>query len=103
MFHQELCARCIKFNRSCIKAWELLGCIAEREQAFKDAASHYEHSWKLSGQTNTAVGYRLAFNYLRAGKHVEATTVAHTVLKVDPQYPKIRQDVLEKARAGLKP
>jgi tetratricopeptide repeat protein 21B len=104
MLHlQELCARCLKYNRSCSRAWELLGSISEREQAYKDAASQYEHAWQLSNEKDAAVGYKLAFNYLKAGRNVAAITVAQDVLKVDPQYPKIKQDVLEKARAGLKP
>jgi tetratricopeptide repeat protein 21B len=100
---QELCARCLKYNRSCSRAWELLGSIAEREQAYKDAASHYEHAWQLSNEKDAAVGYKLAFNYLKASRSVAAITVAQAVLKNDPQYPKIKQDVLDKARAGLKP
>lgn len=100
---QELCSRCLKYNRSCSRAWELVGSIAEREQAYKDAASHYEHAWQLSNYMNTSVGYKLAFNYLKAGRNVAAITVAQAVLKADPQYPKIKLDVLEKARAGLRP
>jgi tetratricopeptide repeat protein 21B len=100
---QELCTRCLKHNRSCSRAWELLGAVAEREQAFRDAASHYEHAWRLSGQSNTAVGYKLAFNHLKAGRHVDAISVVAGVLKADPAYPRIRADVLDKARASLRP
>jgi tetratricopeptide repeat protein 21B len=104
MLHlQELCARCLKYNRSCSRAWELLGSISEREQAYKDAASQYEHAWQLSNEKDAVVGYKLAFNYLKAGRNIAAITVGQDVLKVDPQYPKIKQDILEKARAGLKP
>lgn len=100
---QELCNRCLKYNKSCSKAWELLGSIAEREQAYKDAANSYEHAWKLAAEANSALGYKLAFNYMKAGRLVDAVTVAQAVLKVDPQYPKIKQDVLDKAWLGLKP
>jgi hypothetical protein len=34
---------------------------------------------------------------------VDAITVAQSVLAVDPDYPAIRRDVLERARAGLRP
>lgn len=100
---QELCSRCLKYNQSCSRAWELLGSIAEREQAYKDAANHYEHAWKLATQADQAVGYKLAFNYMKAGRLVDAITVSQAVLNADPQYPKIRHDVLDKARMGLKP
>ena len=32
---QDLCRKCIKHNASCGKAWERLGSILEREQAYK--------------------------------------------------------------------
>jgi tetratricopeptide repeat protein 21B len=43
---QELCQRCLKYNKSCAAAWETLGAIMEREQSYKDAAEHYESAWK---------------------------------------------------------
>lgn len=72
-------------------------------QAYKDAAMHYENAWRYENEASPAVGYRLAFNYLKAKKMVEAVDVCHKVLKAFPQYPKIRKDVLDKARAGLRP
>jgi tetratricopeptide repeat protein 21B len=49
------------------------------------------------------VGYKLAFNYLKAKRFVEAIEVCHQVIKAFPDYPRIRKDILEKARQGLKP
>lgn len=49
------------------------------------------------------VGYKLAFNYLKAKRFVEAVDVCHKVIKAFPDYPKIRKEILEKARMGLKP
>lgn len=43
---QDLCKRCLKYNKSCGKAWESLGQIMEREQSYQDAAHHYEQAWK---------------------------------------------------------
>lgn len=100
---QELCQKCLKHNKSCGKAYEYLGQIMEREQAYKDAADYYENAWKHENEASPAVGYRLAFNYLKAKKMVEAIDVCHKVLKAFPQYPKIRKDILDKARAGLRP
>lgn len=37
---QELCRRCIRYNASCGRAWECLGAILEREQAYKVSAQH---------------------------------------------------------------
>ncbi|GFH29125.1 tetratricopeptide repeat protein 21B [Haematococcus lacustris] len=75
----------------------------EREQAYKDAAEHYEAAWKHESQASAAVGYKLAFNYLKAKRFVEAIDVCHKVIKAFPDYPRIRKDILEKARQGLKP
>ena len=104
--------------QSCSKAWEYLGFIAEKEQAFKDAADHYEKAWRHShcrspavGEyvsvviatfSHTPTGYRLAFNYLKARKYVEAVEVCHKVLHHHPTYPRIRKDVLDKARHNIR-
>ncbi|KAI8469287.1 MAG: intraflagellar transport protein [Monoraphidium minutum] len=100
---QDLCTRCLKHNKSCARAWELAGSIAEREQAYADAAWNYEAAWRLTGSTDPTVGYKLAFNYLKAGRLVDAAAAAMGVLKADPSYPSIRKDILDKARAGLRP
>ncbi|EFJ52945.1 hypothetical protein VOLCADRAFT_78980 [Volvox carteri f. nagariensis] len=100
---QDLCQKCLKYNKSCAKAWEIMGQIMEKEQAYKDAADHYENAWKHENQASAQVGYKLAFNYLKAKRFVEAVDVCHKVIKTFPDYPKIRKDILEKARMGLKP
>jgi tetratricopeptide repeat protein 21B len=44
----------------------LTGLIKEKEQSFIDAANSYEKAFKLTNQRNPTMGYRLAFNYLKA-------------------------------------
>jgi len=100
---QDLCHKCLKYNKSCSKAWESLGSIMEREQSYKDAAEHYEKAWKFENQSSAVVGYKLAFNYLKAKRFVEAIDVCHKVIKAFPDYPKIRKEIMEKARMSLKP
>ena len=68
----------------------------------QDAAEHYENAWKYD-QQSPAVGYKLAFNYMKAARFVDAVDVCHKVLKAHPEYPKMRQDILEKARSNLRP
>ena len=50
----------IYFSRWCVqacsRAWEYLGYISEKEQAYKDAASNYEKAWTYSSHANPAVG-----------------------------------------------
>lgn len=47
-------------------------------------------------------GYRLAFNYLRAHRYVDAMLVCHKILEDYPHYPKIQREILDKARASVK-
>lgn len=74
-------------------------------------------------------GYKLAFNYLKAKRHVDAIDVCHRVrhlwmftvgefrsvfitvnhlcfhpqvLAAHPNYPRMRKDILDKARAALR-
>jgi tetratricopeptide repeat protein 21B len=97
-----LCHLAKDHNRSCGKAWEQLGLIYEKEQAYKDAASHYEKAWEFCNETSPSVGYRLGFNYLKAKRYVEAINICQQVLKTSENYPKIKKDVLDKARQMLR-
>ena len=42
---QELCKKCLGYNKSCAGAWDLMGVIMEKEASYKDAAECYEKSW----------------------------------------------------------
>ncbi|MEQ2286983.1 Tetratricopeptide repeat protein 21B [Ameca splendens] len=98
----DLLKRCLNHNKSCCKAYEYQGYIMEKDQAFRDAALNYEMAWKYGNQKNPAIGYKLAFNYLKAKRHVDAIDVCHKVLATHPDYPKMRKEILDKARAALR-
>ena len=100
---QDLCKRCLQYNKSCAKALELLGSILELELAYKDAADAYEKAWKITQQGSPSLGYQLSFNYLKAKRFVEAIDVSNDVIKRFPTYPSIRKDVLEVAMRSLRP
>ncbi|KAG8521522.1 Tetratricopeptide repeat protein 21A, partial [Galemys pyrenaicus] len=89
--------------QSCCKAYEYMGFIMEKEQSYRDAAANYELAWKYSHHAHPAIGFRLAFNYLKDKRFVEAIEVCHSVLKEHPNYPKIREEILEKAQGSLRP
>ena len=99
---QDLCRRCLKYNKSCARAWELMGSIMEREQAYRDAADHYERAFKFEHELSPTVGYKLAFNYLKAKRYVEAIETCKKVLHAFPKYPKIKADILMKAQAAVR-
>lgn len=42
--------------QSCCRAWEYMGFIHEKDQAFKDAADHYEKAWRLGNCSNPNIG-----------------------------------------------
>lgn len=100
---QELCKKALMHNKSSGKAWELLGLIMEKEQSYIDAAECYQEAWSCEGEASASIGYKLAFNYLKAKKYVLTVDVCHKVLDMYPDYPKIRKEILEKAYAGFRP
>jgi tetratricopeptide (TPR) repeat protein len=99
----ELCRKVLHHNKSSAKAYEFLGLIHEKEQCYRDAAEHYEKAWAHTNEASPSTGYKLAFNYLKAKNYVGAITVCHRVLSQHPNYPAIRKDVLDVARAALRP
>ncbi|XP_077929537.1 tetratricopeptide repeat protein 21A isoform X2 [Halichoerus grypus] len=99
----ELLRRCMQYNKSCCKAYEYMGFIMEKEQSYKDAATNYELAWKYSHRASPAIGFKLAFNYLKDKRFVEAIEVCHHVLREHPNYPQIREEILEKAQGSLRP
>ncbi|GCB65960.1 hypothetical protein scyTo_0013525, partial [Scyliorhinus torazame] len=98
----ELLKRCLQYNQSCCKAYEYLGFIMEKEQSYMDAVTNYKLAWTCSNEANPAIGYKLAFNYMKAKMYMHAIDICHKVLKNHPTYPKIQKEVFEKARASLK-
>ena len=80
------------------------GQLFERaEQSYIDAADCYYEAWKCEGEASASIGFKLAFNYLKAKKYVETVDVCNKVLDMYPDYPKIRKEILEKAYVGFRP
>lgn len=100
---QELCKKALTHNKSSGKAWELLGLIMEKEQSYIDAAECYQEAWTCEGEASATIGFKLAFNYLKAKKFVSTVDVCNKVLDQYPDYPKIRKEILEKAYLGFRP
>ncbi|CAK8690557.1 unnamed protein product [Clavelina lepadiformis] len=98
----ELLKKCLDQNKSCCIAYEYMGFIYEKEQSYKDASLNYEKAWEYSNQSNPAIGYKLAFNYLKAKRNIDAIDISHKVLALHPDYPRMKKDILDKARAGIR-
>ncbi|KAI6188453.1 Tetratricopeptide repeat protein 21B [Aphelenchoides besseyi] len=92
----------LQYNASATKAFEYMGFLREREQKFADAAANYEMAWRLCRQRNAAIGYKLSYNYLKCRRLFDCIETCHVVLQQYPNYPKIKKDVLDKARASIR-
>ncbi|XP_071778511.2 tetratricopeptide repeat protein 21B-like [Centroberyx gerrardi] len=95
--------RCLKHNKSCSRAYEYLGYIYEKEQSYIDALEQYKQAWEYTNRFNPAIGFRLAFNYLKFKRYTKAVDVCRKVLEEHPDFPLIRTEVLRRAVAALKP
>ena len=69
---EDICKECLRLDSSSVEAWEVLGLIYEKERSFVDAAESYERAWELSYFRSPSLGYKLAFNYLKGERYVEA-------------------------------
>jgi len=98
----ELLHRVLQHNKTCAKAYEYASYIAEKDQAYKDAANEYEYAWKFGGQANPTIGYQLAFNYMKGKRYADAIDVCQQVLRVQPDYLQICKEILEKLRNNLR-
>jgi tetratricopeptide repeat protein 21B len=92
----------VQHNRACSKAYEYLGFISEKEQRFKDAVGNYECAWRFGGKTNPGIGHKLAHSLMKCKSYADAIDVGQQVLKLNPDYPKIRKDVLDKSMNNLR-
>uniref|UniRef100_A0A915PRR2 Tetratricopeptide repeat protein 21B n=1 Tax=Setaria digitata TaxID=48799 RepID=A0A915PRR2_9BILA len=92
----------LQHNASSTKAFEYTGYLCEREQKWIDAAANYNEAWRLSKHRNPSIGYKLAYNYLKCRKLFECIEVCHRVLELYPNYPRIKREIMDKARAAIR-
>lgn len=72
--------RCLKYNKSCSKAYELLGSIAELNNDTNGAASLYNQAWDISEKRDCSIGYRLATLYFKTLDYVNTVLIGKKVL-----------------------
>lgn len=98
----ELLRRILTYNKSCAKAYEYLGYIAEKEQSYREAAVQFENAWRMTNQRNPTVGYRLALSYFKSKQFTDAIDISQAVLQRYPDHSKIRKDVLDRAISSVR-
>lgn len=101
-FAMDLLRRVLQHNKTCTRAYEYLGFIAEKEQRYKEATQYYESAWKYGGKTNPSIGYKLAYNFMKCKRFADAIDVSNQVLKIHPDYPKIKKDIYDKSLNNLR-
>ncbi|KAI3422342.1 Tetratricopeptide repeat protein 21B [Globodera pallida] len=92
----------LQHNASCSKAYEYTAFVCEKEQKYADAAANYEAAWNVRKRMNPRIGYKLAYNHFKCHRLFECIEVCHAVLKQYPTYPKIKKEILDKARANIR-
>ena len=99
----DLCKRCLFYNKSCKKAWELMGSIMEGKSNYSEAIHCYRQSWKLDqNEMSLRMGSRLALLYLKTKQFSNAIDISTKVIEHSPEYPHMT-DVLEKCVLSLRP
>lgn len=99
---ESFVSRVLKYNKSCTKAYELAGYIAEKLQSYNAAAKHYEDAWKSCGHSRPHIGYKVALNNMKLKQYTDAIRVSQEVLKLHPYYTIIRNNILEKCRFNIR-
>ena len=100
---QDLCKRCLVFNKSCSQAWEMIGAIMEKALDFKTASECYEKCWNLRCERSADIGYKLAFNYMKSGRMEDAINICQNVLLQFPDFQKIKDEILLNAMMSIRP
>jgi tetratricopeptide repeat protein 21B len=100
---EDICKECLRLDSSSVEAWEVLGLIYEKERSFVDAAESYEKAWTLSYYRSPTLGFKLAFNYLKAERYVEAIQVSEKILKEFPNHPTVQTEILNRAWESIRP
>ncbi|XP_014471682.1 PREDICTED: tetratricopeptide repeat protein 21B-like [Dinoponera quadriceps] len=98
----ELLKRVLQHNATCVRAHELSGYIAEKDQNYREAAARYAQAWKCGGKTKLSIGYKLAYCCLKAKAYADAIEACNEVLRQSTDFPRIRKDILEKCINNLR-
>ncbi|EAX97552.1 TPR Domain containing protein [Trichomonas vaginalis G3] len=100
---EEYVNKAVNLDKSCRKAWEMMAQIYEKKKLHEEAAAALSTAWELTSKTDCYIGYKLAYNYMKAQQPVEAIKVARVVLKIHQNYPKIKEQILIPCCAQIRP
>jgi tetratricopeptide (TPR) repeat protein len=95
--------RCLKYNKSSSKAYEMLGSLSEKTGKAAEAVRFYNMAWAVSENRDSSIGFRLASLYFKQNNFVNSIIISKKVLAINPTYPKIKDEILDKARDKIRP
>lgn len=98
----DLINKVIQHNKSCVKSYEYLGFISEKEQRYKEAANNYQIAWNFGGKSNPSIGFKLSYCLMKSKKFPDSIDIAQEVLKISPDHPRIKKDILDKCMNNLR-
>ncbi|XP_029051789.2 tetratricopeptide repeat protein 21B-like [Osmia bicornis bicornis] len=98
----DLLKRVLQHNATCVRAHELSGYIAEKEQNYREAASQYSQAWKYGGKSKLSIAYKLAYCSMKAKSYADGIEACNEILKQSPDYPRVKKEILEKCINNLR-
>ncbi|XP_012141012.1 tetratricopeptide repeat protein 21B isoform X2 [Megachile rotundata] len=98
----DLLRRVLQHNATCVRAHELSGYIAEKEQNYREAALQYSQAWKYGGKSKLSIAYKLAYCSMKAKSYADGIEACNEILKQSPDYPRVKKEILEKCINNLR-
>ena len=77
---EALLKKCLKVNRSSMKALEMMGMVYERQENFVEAAKFYNYAWDISEKRDCAIGYRIASLQFKCQNFVQSIQISKQVI-----------------------
>ncbi|XP_050420832.1 tetratricopeptide repeat protein 21B-like [Adelges cooleyi] len=98
----ELIKKVLVYNKSSVKGLTLMSAIAEKEQKYDDAVSHYKRAWALCGQKDFKIGYKLAVVLYKNKQYTKSVELCFDLNTTNPEQIKLKKEIFDKARHCLR-
>ncbi len=98
----DLCKRCLFHNKTCAKAWELLGIIMRQKSNYVDAIHCYRQVTKFDNHTSVKNLTQLALLYFKLNRFPAAISICTEILERQSNYPRIA-NLLENCILSMRP
>ncbi len=82
----DFCKRCLFYDRSCSRAWEILGRTFSCQENLADAIASYHHCVKINGPGHPDTCFKLANHYINKEEPMAAMRVMSTALEGNPHF-----------------